>query len=146
MKASEAIRNAVEAERAAARFYSFLATEVSGADARKFLEDMAGAELEHARAIQEAGERLLNGPMAERANMDVSMIETLPEWRFVENLSLADAINVALAAEQMASLYYDALSDLFENGEREFFLGLARTEDHHAELLQAKRSLLEATT
>ncbi len=144
MKAFEAIRNAVEAERAAARFYSFLATEAAGPDARRFLEDMAGVELEHARSIQEAGERLLKGPMAERANMDVSLIETLPEWRFVEHLSLADALDVALAAEQMASLYYDALSDLFEDGEREFFVGLARAEDSHADLLQFKRSILQA--
>jgi len=74
---------------------------------------------------------VLEGPWAERANMDVTMVETLPEWRYVEGISLREAFEVARAAERQAALYYDALSDLFDGRAKELFLALAKAEEEH---------------
>jgi rubrerythrin len=139
MKPAQAIRNAVEAELAAAGFYERLAAATREPDAKLFLEQMVLTELEHARRIEEAGLRVLGGPLADRADGDVSTVETLPDWRYLDGIAIEQALEIALSAERQASLYYDALADCFDGAIRELFLELARTEDEHAETLLARR-------
>ena len=139
---NQAIRNAIEAEHAAARFYSLLADSTVDRWSRAFLEDMAGYERRHARHVQQLGAMLVDGPLAERADSDIGLVETLDDWRFVDDIGMEQALAVALAAEERAALFYDAVAEYFDEPVKSFFLGLAATEEAHAtELRDRQRSL-----
>lgn len=143
---NQAIRNAIEAEHAAARFYSLLAESTTHRRSRAFLEDMAAYERRHARHVAQLGAVLVDGPLAEQADSDIGLMETLADWRFVDDIDLSDALAVALAAEEQAALFYDALAEYFDEPVKSFFLGLAATEESHATALrQRQRSLGYAT-
>ena len=136
---NQAIRNAIEAEHASARFYSLLAESTDDEKSRAFLEGMAENERLHARQIRDVGEKLVVGPLAEQADSDMSLVETLPDWRFVDGLGLPQAFEIAIAAEEQAALFYDALSDYFDEPVKTFFRDLAQTEEEHAATLRKKR-------
>jgi rubrerythrin len=139
---NQAIRNAIEAELAAARFYTLLAESTNDLASRAFLEDMADNERAHARQIREIGETLVSGPLAARADSDMALVETLPEWRFADDLGMRQALEVALSAEEKAAAYYDALADFLDEPVKGLFLDLARTEEAHATALRAKQRTL----
>ncbi len=128
----QAIRNAIEAELAAERFYRLLAESTDDEDSRSFLEDMASQERDHAKAIETMGAKIVNGPLPAHPVGKVEAIETLPSWRFVDGISLADALDVALAAERQAALYYDAFAESFTGEMHKFFEELAKAEEDHA--------------
>jgi len=136
--AKQAIRNAVEAEKAAAQFYRFLAENTDEPESRKFLVEMAVAEEGHADAIESEGIMLVQGPLAAKADSDVDMVEALPEWKFTENLSLADAMIVAHKAELQVAMYYDAFADFLDGKAKTFFQMLAKTEEDHARSLEKR--------
>jgi len=142
MSAAQAITNAVEAELASARFYSLLADSTSDPGGKAFLEEMADLERTHAMDIKAMGEKLAEGPLAEKASMDVSMVETLPDWKYADDVTLPEAFEIAIAAEQQASLYYDALADFLDEPVRGFFLDLAEQEEAHRVALEEKRTEL----
>lgn len=140
--AKQAIRNAVEAELHAARFYALLAESTDDMASRKFLEEMAGLERKHAADIERVGTELVGGALAAEADMDVTMIETLPDWRWLDGVTLPQAFEIAIAAEDQASLYYDALSDHLDEPAKAFFLDLSRQEEEHGRMLRAKQKEL----
>lgn len=140
LSARQAIRNAIEAEIAAARFYELLAESAADAESRAFLAGLAEQELLHARAIESRGLEIEGGPLPARADGDVEMIETLPEWRFAENLTLDQALDIAYEAETQASMYYDALSDFLAGSAKELFAELSRVEAEHAAEVAKRRS------
>jgi rubrerythrin len=135
----QAIRNAIEAELAAARFYRHLAESTEDAESRAFLAGLAEQEVLHAKAIETRGLEVAGGSLPARAEGEVEMIETLPEWRFAENLSLAQALDVAYEAETQASMYYDALADFLEGPAGDFFRDLAHVEAEHAAAVAQRR-------
>ncbi len=143
---NQAIRNAIEAEYAAARFYSLLAESTADRRSRAFLEDMAGYERLHARHIRELGAVLVDGPLAEHADSDIGLVETLADWRFVDDIGIPEALAVALAAEEQAALFYDALAEYFDEPVKTFFLDLAATEEAHAAALRERRRKLGLST
>lgn len=134
---AQAIRNAIEAERAAARFYDALVGKADGAEARAFLRAMAEAERGHADELVRMAERLAAGELPARADTDVHGIETVPCWPDASGIDLAEAIELAIDAEQSASLYYDALADCSQGEVAQFFRRLVALEDGHAETLRA---------
>jgi rubrerythrin len=127
----QAVRNAVEVERSAGRFYRTLADGTSDAAAKKFLQQLAGQEDVHAESIEKIGKQLVQGELPQRADDGVELIESAPDWRFLDNLSFGDALQVAREAESHAALYYDALADAVDGPVSEFFAKLARTEEQH---------------
>jgi rubrerythrin len=140
--ARQAIRNAIEAELAAARFYRLLAESTEDKESRAFLSGLADQEVQHAAAVEKHGREIVDGPLPGRADGGVEMIETVPEWRFADNLTLEQALDVALAAERQASLYYDAFSDHVEGTAKTFFEGLSKAEaEHAANIEERKRNL-----
>lgn len=139
---NQAIRNAIEAEHAAARFYSLLADSTANRASRTFLEDMAAYERLHARHIQELGAMLVDGPLAEHADSEIGLMETLADWRFVDDIGMAEAVEVALAGEEQAALFYDALAEYFDEPVKGFFLDLSATEESHATALRERLRLL----
>jgi rubrerythrin len=140
LDAAQAIRNAIEAEHAARRFYQLLSESTADPEARAFLEEMAVAELEHARAIEREGESLFEGPIPQRADSVVDVIETVPNWKYVDDISFDEALSIAKAAEIQAYLYYDAIADSFTGASQSFFRTLAQAEQEHARRIDARRA------
>ncbi len=132
----QAVRNAVEAERAAARFYRALTVLEIEPEVRAFFEEMADQEDQHAAVIEQSGKRLIDGDLAEKADSDVHRIEAAPEWLVADTIEASDAVQMALQNEYKASMYYDAIADYCPEPEAEFFRKLALTELEHAKKLQ----------
>lgn len=139
----QAIRNAIEAELAASRFYRLLAESTHDATAREFLTQMTAAEVAHAEAILQRSQGLTQGEgVAANADTNVDVIETVPNWKFVDDISFDDALSIAKSAELQAALYYDALADGLSDELQSFFRELAREEERHARLLEEHRAPL----
>lgn len=134
---SQAVRNAVAAERAAARFYRALSALDLSPEVHAFFTKMAQQEDEHAQAIEKEGKRLVDGELPERADMDVRAVETAPEWLIADSISKVDALALARENELKASLFYDALADFCPEPEAEFFRRLAQTELEHVKMLDS---------
>jgi rubrerythrin len=132
------VRNAVAAEQAAAAFYRSLAKDTRAKDAFAFLTDLAEQEDEHAREIEGFGRDLIAGALPVDPNMDVDTIETAPAWRYAVDLSLDQALGVALEAETSAALYYDAVADSLTGEAETFFRDLSKTELDHARQLRER--------
>ncbi len=140
--AHQAVRNAVEAELAAARFYRLLADSTDDRAAKGFLAELSEQEVGHATAIEQASKDIVDGPLPARAHGPVEGIETVPSWKYADDLNLGDALEVALAAENQAALYYDAFADYLEEPAAGFFRDLARTEENHAREIARRRDQL----
>jgi len=140
----QAIRNAVEAERGAHRFYTFIAQNTSDPEAKKFLQEMALQEKSHAEAIERLGKKLAGGELPVHADAFVAVQETAPGWKFVEEISLVEALQIAAEAEQGAMLYYDTLADCFPAPHKEFFSGLVKAEEEHLNIVDTKLDKLGA--
>lgn len=134
---AQAIRNAVVAEQAAAKFYSRLLANTEDAAARPFLERLVKEELDHARLIDEQGRKLAGQDLPASGDRLSELVETAPGWEYVEDVSLQEALALALEAEQHACLYYTAVADSFQGPASEFFEALSRTEAEHAKRIQA---------
>jgi rubrerythrin len=132
---SQAIRNAVETELAAERFYHALAAKTSDPDARQFRLSMADEERDHAADLRMLARRLVDDLPAE-ADRNVSFIEVAPGWAGHAGMTLAEALHVALEAEQNAALTYDALAGSAQGEVAGFLRGLVETEESHAERIR----------
>ena len=132
MTFERALRNAIEAERASARFYELLRDSTSDPEAKSFLTKMANDESSHARAIEDLGRKLAKNELPLRPDDNVELVETSTEWADVDEIVFEDALQVAMEAETQASMYYSVLADLFTDQRyRDFFSDLSRTEDSH---------------
>lgn len=137
IKASQAIRNAIESEIASARFYDLLAERTPFPAARAFLREMVATELSHAADIEGIGRLLLGDSVPPQPDRDVSMVETLPAWGGAEAVTLSEGIAIAITAEQGAAICYSALAAQLPSPAKNVFLRLARTEEQHATSLIA---------
>ena len=133
----QAIRNAVAAEEAAAQFYSRLLSHTEDPSARQFLERLVNEELDHARLIDERGRQLAGSDLPAASDQFSELVETAPGWEHVEDVTLDEALEIALEAEQHACLYYTAVADAFQGPAAEFFEKLSRVEAEHAKRIQA---------
>ena len=109
---------------------------------RAFLEEMSQAELEHAEAIDKHRLKLVQDPLPSTVDSKVEVIETVPNWKYVDDISFDEALEVAKTAEIQACMYYDAIADNLAGELQEFFRELSRTEQQHARLIDERRSLL----
>jgi rubrerythrin len=137
IKATQAIRNAIESERASARFYEILAQRTPYPVAQTFLREMAATELRHGLEIVGLAKLLWGDAVPAHPDRDVSMVETLPNWGGAEAVTLPEGIAIAIASEQGAAAYYGALAAQLPAPAKDLFLRLARTEDEHAKSLLA---------
>ena len=128
----QAIRNAIEVEQSAARFYEELASQAVNEDTRAFFRRLREDELEHARAIEQFGRLLSSSKLPSEASESWKLIETSPVWRHVEGITYDQALEIALESERGAALYYEALaSTTASDSVRSFFENLAATEQAH---------------
>lgn len=135
----QAIRNAVAAEQAAQRFYLELVPKAEDEKVRKFFEEMAEQEAEHAKSIETMGERIANGELPAHPNDRIAGVETAPGWQSAERISIDEALELAISAEQNAALYYDAIADFFSDEGAQFFRELSACEQQHADRLVEMR-------
>ena len=140
-----AIRDAVEAEKAAERFYRSVAEGASEAVAKKFLLELAEGERVHAEKIERRAAPATGTTDTFEANPEVQvveLIETAPDWRFVDDVSMSMAIEMAIEGEDHAHLYYAALAGACQGDIAHFFDEMAREEeDHGARLREMRRKL-----
>lgn len=137
---AQAIRNAIAAEHAAEKFYLRLAQSTPDEKARQILLGIAAQEREHAAGLEDVAKRLVAGTMPERADKHVNVIESAPGAGDAENLSLREALEIAVDAENGAILYYDALATTSSGDAAIFFEQMGKEEEGHA---VAIRKLLE---
>lgn len=133
---TQALRNAIAAEQAAARFYRGLAAAAATEQVRQIFEEMAEQEEGHALGIEEMGRKLADRDLPEMADSRVEHVEAPPEWRGVEIDNPVEAYRLALEAENGAALYYDAISDFLGGEEAKFFREIGLTEEGHGEKLR----------
>jgi len=132
----QAVRNAIEVEKAAASFYRNLKGRAADQKTRDFFEEMARSEDAHARGIEAMGKRLTSGELPLRPDERIDTVETSPEWRLIENITLKQALELAIEAENNASLYYDAMADFAQGEVSRFFKRLSENELEHARSLR----------
>jgi rubrerythrin len=142
MTLGQAIRNAAEVERAAARFYRMLAERASEPRARAFFEKFAEDEVAHAEALEQEGRQLGSDFDTHLPEACLRVVETTPGWEAEETIDAEQAFQIALEAEIHAALYYDTMADYTTGEVAGFFAGLARTEEEHAEQLRQHREEL----
>lgn len=136
----QALRNAIESEDAANRFYTLLAESTEDAQARRFLEEMAREEATHKARIEALAKEAVDRPLTGIPDDRVELVETREEWAGAEGLDLERALAMAIEAEDFAALFYDAVASTCDDPElRKTFEALARTEERHAERLRAMR-------
>jgi rubrerythrin len=131
----QAIRNAIEVERAAARFYTGLVPKATDDRTRQFLEQMAAEEQHHAEEIARMGARLGTQELPERPDHNIATVETSPGWDEAESIDLLQALSLALDAENHAALYYDAVADSCGGELQAFLRELSEQELQHARRL-----------
>jgi rubrerythrin len=136
---AQAIKNAIAAEEAAEKFYLRLASGCTQEKDRIILEGIAAQERSHAATLQALAAKLVAGKLPERADDLVRGIETVPTSSEPENLRLAEALELAIDAENSAILYYDALASTSTGEASAFFTQMGQEEEGHA---AAIRSLL----
>jgi rubrerythrin len=136
MTLGQAVRNAIEAEWEAARYYTKLAAHAAGDDAQHFLQDMAGQEVEHARDLERFAASLDKGRVPEAPSRDVGELVALPALVPGEPLVYEAALELALDAESRAHAAYASLADAMGGPSAAFFSKLALAELQHAEQLQ----------
>ncbi len=139
MTLAQAVKNCIEIEHAAERYYRRLLQNAEDADVKAFFTDMAEQEAEHAALIAHLGEQLEAGELPQRADAKIKSVERAPGWDAAEDITLAEAVDIALEAENSAALYYDAMTDFTTGQVKDFFAQLARTEEQHAEKLRKFR-------
>jgi len=140
----QALRNAIEVEKAAEEFYTRLAAATHDQEARGFLENIAFQEREHAGSIEDLAARLGAGELPIKPDFNVEVVETSPDWQYHDNISIDEALLVALDNENSAAMYYDALASSCDGDVRELFETLTRTEEEHARRIEAMQATRRA--
>jgi rubrerythrin len=123
-------------ERASSRFYGELAEHSSDPAAKEFLTGLAHEEAAHERAIAEFAQREYPAALTAAPLPGWRHLETALDWDSDSDLTLADALVLALEAEHHAALHYETLADALDGEPREFFLRLARSELEHGRELE----------
>lgn len=132
----EAVRNSVEAEESAARFYSALSYHSTQKPAKEFFAQMAEEEWDHARSILAFGKKLGAGQLP--ANVDVGFVsaETMPGWEDQTGLTYGQAIEMALSNERHSELVYASLAETAVGEVKVLFNRLVGDERRHALMLE----------
>ena len=142
-KPGQALRDTIEMQSAAARFYGALASRSTDAAATKLLHDLARVEQLVALEIEKKTSQLWSGSLPSFATPSVPSIKTAPEW---ESFSLSEdrALALALDCTMRAAHYHRAVAAELDGQAAEFFEALGTSETQRANMLRnALRAQLE---
>jgi rubrerythrin len=134
---AQAIKNAIAAEQAAERFYLRLASGCADEKGRKTLTEIAAQERNHAAILETLAGKLVAGQLPERADALFQGIESAPAGDDSGNLGLAEALEIAMDAENSAILYYDALATTSTGEASAFFEQMGKEEEGHAAAIRS---------
>jgi rubrerythrin len=134
---AQAIRNAIEGEKAAEQFYLELAAASREEETRDLLRQIAGEEREHATSLELVGRQLVGGMLPARADMAVAGIEHAPALLGSRDLGYEQALQLAVEAEESAVLFYDGLASSCSGEVAAFFIRVRGMEEGHAERVRA---------
>jgi len=133
---TRAVRDTIELQSAAARFFSELARQATDPSARKLLLDIARIEQLLALDVESKVSQLTSAPLPERANTRVSGIKTAPEWAAVRTITIEQAIAVAFDCTRRAFHHHADMASKFEGRASDFFLQLAQADEDRAMMLE----------
>jgi rubrerythrin len=139
---AQAIKNAIAAEHAAEQFYLRLADGCADEKGSAILRDIAAQERGHAATLEGLAVKLGAGELPERADDLVRGIETAPAGAHADGLAFAQALELAIEAENSAILYYDALATTSTGEASKFFEHMGKEEEGHAAAIRALLALV----
>jgi rubrerythrin len=134
---AQAIKNAIVAEQSAEKFYLRLAAGCADEQGRRLLSGIAAQERNHAATLESLAVRLLAGQLPTHADALVNVIESAPAGAESDDLELAEALEIAVDAENSAILYYDALASTATGDAKVFFERMGQEEEGHAAAIRA---------
>lgn len=135
----QTLRNMIQAAKVAAGFYGVLAESTRDAEARAFLEGMVSRERAHAEAIEILALEMTDHSLPAHADNYVDLAHVVSEWRAVDDISYAQALEVVFEASSHAALLYGALADGAPVEARALLEGLAAQQEAHVDRLTALR-------
>jgi rubrerythrin len=107
----QTLRNIIEASQVAAGCYGLLAESTRDVRAKELLESLVAREKAHAQAIEMLALEMTDRALPRFADRLVDMASAAEEWRFVNNITLEQAIEVAVDAASHSALVFGALAD-----------------------------------
>ena len=135
----QTLRNAIEATRAAERFYALLADSTHDATASAFLRGLAVREAAHGQAVGVMALEITEHPLPPHAEAFVDGARVDAGWRSVDDVTFPQAVQVAIDAGLHAGLLYEALADSSPPAARRLLTVLARQQEAHVALLERLR-------
>lgn len=137
----QALKNAISAELAGARFYQTL-TRQTVEPVRDFFLEMSKEEAEHAAVLREvASARGRDLPpvleVEKREPFDLGASD-----QDIQALGLSQAVDLAWDLEQDAIATYSLLAAETQGETRALFMAIAATEERHARILEDLRKTL----
>lgn len=133
-----AVQRAIGSERAGERFYRRVAGSVRDEEARTFLEGMAAEEAEHGVALETLARGELGFvPLDLEVPEELASPEVTAELASGLDMDLDEALDLALDAEHHAAYTYAQLAFSTQGDVSRLFEGMARTEERHAEVIEA---------
>jgi rubrerythrin len=142
---AQAVRNAIEGEYYAARFYNMLARDNEDDRAARFFSKIADQEVHHAQQIEAMGDLMGASELPASPNIDVAGIGTVRSAEGRTDLTYGDALEIALQAERNAMRFYALMAELFEGDASLLFDTISRAEAEHAEDIETIMEHLEQT-
>ncbi len=140
---AQAIKNAIVAEQSAEKFYLRLAAGCADERGQRLLGEIAAQERGHAATLESLAAKLVAGQLPARADALVSVIESAPAAES-DNLELAEALEIAVDAENSAILYNDALASTTTGDASAFFERMGKEEEGHAAAIRAMLDAVDA--
>ena len=134
----QVVRNAIAVEQAAEAFYRTLSDSTDNTEAKVFLDGMADQEKSHQKRIRNLAAQLQVGDLPFRADDNVELVETAPEWADVDQLDYETALQIALENEEHAVLFYSALCEVSSGTMAAFFKRLMKDEEEHVARLSER--------
>jgi rubrerythrin len=107
----QTFRNMIEAAVVGAGFYGLLAESTRDVQAKAFLEGLVARERANGEALEIMALDMTNRALPPHADHNLDMSKTAPEWRFVDDISYDQAVEVAVDAASHSALIYSALAD-----------------------------------
>jgi rubrerythrin len=107
----QTLRNIIEAAEVAAGCYGLLAESTRDPGAKELLESLVAREKAHAQAIEMMALEMTDRALPRFADRLVDMASAAEEWRFVNDITLEQAIDVAVDAASHSALVFGALAD-----------------------------------
>lgn len=139
---ARSIHDLIGAELASTDFYTTLANTADDQQVVGFFKEMARAEASHAEALETLAEKLPGELSSLQGGGTLATAELVPLWESADGLTLAEAMDLAMEAEQHAQMIFEALAETNGGMVARLFAKLAAAEESHLRQLGEVRQQL----